>query len=308
MAIYTILSPEELDLIYEQFQLSSNSHCEPISEGTQNSNYLLTDGVNKYVLTVLEHGNISDLILTLQLSQALLNEGLPVAKVYPTIGGDYFFELHDKPIVLSEFIEGEHFEQLNEKQLQQVGTFLAKLHSLSIKVFSRTNKRDHQWQQQVVNTHNNDFSLDEKNLLEEINHCLDDYDFSYLPHSVTHSDLFRDNLIFQGSELKAVIDLYDTAYDSSLYDLAVAVNDCCKHDDPQIQAQNIETLLKAYQAIRPLTDTEQKSWLAMRIKAASVFWLLRLSRWYDPNRESLNNLKDPNEYANLIRNLLNHMQ
>jgi homoserine kinase type II len=97
-----------------------------------------------------------------------------------------------------------------------------------------------------------------------------------LPQANLHADLFRDNVLFDGNHLAGVIDFYNACSGPMLYDLAIALNDWCSHEDGSLDPKRAQALLGAYAALRPFNAAEAELWPAMLRIACVRFWLSRL--------------------------------
>jgi homoserine kinase type II len=85
-----------------------------------------------------------------------------------------------------------------------------------------------------------------------------------LPRGVVHGDLFRDNVLWQGDRLVALLD-WESASDGALiYDLAVTLLAWCCGD--ALDWTLARALVDGYQHVRPITDDEWQgfSW-ALRV-------------------------------------------
>ncbi len=67
-----------------------------------------------------------------------------------------------------------------------------------------------------------------------------------LPRANLHADLFRDNVLFEGTHLTGLIDFYNACSGPMLYDLAIALNDWCSRENGQLDAVRARALLGAY--------------------------------------------------------------
>ena len=70
-----------------------------------------------------------------------------------------------------------------------------------------------------------------------------------LPRGAIHGDLFRDNVMFDGSVLAGVFDFYFAGVDCLLFDIAVALNDwCIDLASGRLAEDRAEALVAAYEA------------------------------------------------------------
>ncbi|MCW5589415.1 MAG: homoserine kinase [Legionellales bacterium] len=306
MAIYTALSEQTILAVVQYYHLGHYQQFAPLSGGTQNSNYVVNCREKSYVITVLESGTLADLNITLQLLEALGAHFFPVPKLYYR---QPLFCYHHKPLIVTELIQGQHEINLSLEQIQQVAFFLARLHTFSNQhEFKRENKRNRIWQMNMIDKLHQQLQPAEKIDLANALAILNNVDFIDLPKGITHSDLFRDNLFFQQQQLISVIDFYDAAYDYYLYDVAVAINDCCQTTEGYVDEKLTQHFLTCYQTLRPFAPLEKKYWPAMQLYAAVNFWLLRLNRFYDEKISQGNLLKDPQIYQLIVRQLISNYQ
>ena len=121
-----------------------------------------------------------------------------------------------------------------------------------------------------------------------------------LAMGVTHSDLFRDNALFEGDELKGIIDFYYACDEYLLYDLAVAVNDWCVDEQGVMDMQRYDALLAAYTQQRALSEQEVTHFNLVLRAAALRFWLSRLQDKLFPREGELTQIKDPDYFQNIL--------
>ncbi len=97
------------------------------------------------------------------------------------------------------------------------------------------------------------------------------------PRGFIHSDLFRDNTLFDGDELKGILDFYELNKDELLFDIAISMNDFCT-DYPSVVLNEEKAMayLEAYSAVRPLTEDEKSCLELYLAMAAGRFWMMRL--------------------------------
>lgn len=95
---------------------------------------------------------------------------------------------------------------------------------------------------------------------------------------IIHGDLFRDNVLWDGERIVAILDFEQASSGSLVYDIAVCINDWCWTAAPRIELA--EALLHGYRAVRPLTDSDRAA-LPVEIRAAAArFTLTRITDVY----------------------------
>ena len=97
------------------------------------------------------------------------------------------------------------------------------------------------------------------------------------PRGFIHSDLFRDNTLFEGDQLNGILDFYELNKDEWLFDIAITLNDfCTEYPDVVLNEEKAIAFLNAYETIRPLTIDERACLELYLAMAAGRFWMMRL--------------------------------
>ena len=97
------------------------------------------------------------------------------------------------------------------------------------------------------------------------------------PKGFIHSDLFRDNTLFNGNQLNGILDFYELNKDEFLFDIAITLNDfCTEYPEVHLNEVKAQAFLAAYETVRPLTDDEKACLEIYLAVAAARFWLMRL--------------------------------
>ena len=90
--------------------------------------------------------------------------------------------------------------------------------------------------------------------------------------------------------------------DAFLFDLAVCLNDWCVHADSRLPKPELhDSLLEAYQRVRPLSAAELRMLPAMLRAGAFRFWLSRLWDLHLPRAATLLKPHDPVPFEKLLR-------
>ena len=150
--------------------------------------------------------------------------------------------------------------------------------------------RDLHWLRAVHHKVLTYISPDDQTLMKN---AVDDFESEFsqhgeLPQGAVHGDLFRDNTLFEGDALGGIIDFYNGCTGDLLFDLAIVINDWASNEDGSLNAERYNAILSAYQARRPLTESERTLWPTMLRMTALRYWLSRLLVVYvDPPAHDL---------------------
>ncbi len=302
MSVYTRVEREQLETFLTHYDLGELLEQQGISDGIENTNYFVTTTKGRYVLTLFESLSAEELPFFLDLMAFLAEHDVPSASPLADADGHYLRTLNDRPAALVERLSGAWVAAPSVVQCAALGRVLGRLNRAG-QAFKgqRPNSRGpHWWRVTSARVMERLPEADARMLQNELayqsSHRLDE-----LPRGVIHADLFRDNALFQGDELTGVIDFYYACTDVLLYDLAVTVNDWCSHGDGTLDSARATAMLQAYNAERPLTDQERKSWPVMLRAGALRFWLSRLQDKLFPRPGEMTHIKDPEEYARVLR-------
>jgi Ser/Thr protein kinase RdoA (MazF antagonist) len=91
--------------------------------------------------------------------------------------------------------------------------------------------------------------------VEEAAAVLPDDRFQALPHTLVHGDIQPANLLFEGTELSAFLDLDWCGWQARIYDLAYAILFCCSLHEGPIDGGNIWSLTQAMDLRRDLLNS-----------------------------------------------------
>jgi homoserine kinase type II len=307
MAVFTPLTRDEVQALIEQFRLGELLDCTGIASGIENSNFFLGTASGNYVLTVFERLPAAKLPFYLGLMRHLAQRGLPVPEPVPTADGALFTHTHGKPVAVVSHLPGKAVIDADPAQCALVGGLLARMHvaAQDYGVF-QPNLRGIGWWKDAaaaLEPHLPDAVFHE--LLEEVifqDGVARTPEYEQLPSGPIHADLFRDNVLFDGSVIGGVIDFYFAGSGPWLFDLAVTVNDWCVDlESGAFDKAKIVALLHAYHAERPLTGGEHSLWRSMLRAAALRFWLSRLYDRHLPRPAAVLHPHDPDRFGRMLR-------
>ena len=301
MSVFTTVTREQLSAWLKNYSVGSPTALEGIPAGIENTNYFVTAGERRYVLTLFEKLRADELPFYLGLQAHLADRGLPAPRPVPDRAGRFFGELNGKPAALVQFLPGKDVAAPSAAQCGQAGAMLARIHLAGHSYGgSMENPRGLAWWKAVAPEILPFLdAADAKLLEEEIRFQSRDPDAG-LPRGVIHADYFRDNVFFQEGAVSGVIDFYFGCTGALLYDVAIAVNDWCVKANGVLDEARAAALIAAYGKSRPYTAAERKAWLAMLRAGALRFWISRLYDFHLPRPGELTHAKDPGHFRAIL--------
>ena len=303
MSVYTEVTYMDLLAFLSDYSVGKLLSYEGISDGIENTNYFVTTEQGKFVLTLFEQHEFDEMGCFLDVMTFFFDHGIPSAHPKADRQGRYLKKLSNKPAALVERLDGRGVcDVASVGQCREIGTVLGRMHVAGLQ-FGRPHatQRGAQWRQQIA-----------KKLLPMLDSASakimrDELDFQAgygklnLPFGLTHSDLFRDNALFDGDELKGIIDFYYACDEYLIYDLAVSINDWCIDETGLLETSRYQAMMAAYIQQRSLTNAERTHWNLVLRAAALRFWLSRLQDKYFPREGELTQIKDPNAFLMILR-------
>lgn len=307
MAFYTALDESELLALLKRYNIGQLSSCVGVSDGIENTTYILDDGAHQWILTLFEDLSAAELPFFTRLMLWLHERHLPVACPLADANGEILQKLSGKPALLFPRLPGQHPRVITPGHCAAIGDFLGRMHAASTGYpEQRANPRGTDWMQQAGERLGGQLSTEDAVLLAEQVANAKHLRALPLPQGLIHGDLFHDNALFENKNLCGVIDFYNACTDMLALDLAIMINDWCAEPDGGLDQLRAQTLLAAYNVHRPLTALEREHWQAVLQLAATRFWLSRLLAEKLPARPGVNYPHKPSsEYrARLLHHLL----
>lgn len=302
MAVFTRVLRDELQSWLADYSVGTLIDFRGIESGIENTNYFVTTSEGEFVLTLFEVLKSQELPFYLNFMAHLANHGIPCPRPIANLQNQYLGELKNKPASLVSRLEGASVLKPNAMHCAKVGKLLANMH-LAGKSYplSMDNPRGPAWRKQAAAQVWEFLSGEESELLQNELDYQDQLDLSALPRGVVHADLFRDNVLFRGTDIGGVVDFYFAGVDTWLFDLAVTVNDWCMALPGELDPERLSAMLYAYSILCPVADAEKKLWPAMLRAAALRFWLSRLYDFYLPRSGEMLKPHDPGHFEKILR-------
>jgi homoserine kinase type II len=288
MAVYTVLSREDISNILNQSGLGNYNRHEGITSGVENTNYFVWSDDNQYILTVFEkRTDIKSLPFVFSFQDFLNKNNIRCPKVL--FGG----EIYKKHYAIFSFLNGGAIDSPTKNNCFQAGIYMAKMHQTSYRFEGQRENPmgTNEWVNLLGKTKK--YLLNQN--IDKIKQIIDFKINNDVIKGCIHADYFPDNVFFDDDEanVSGVIDFYFCCVDYYIYDLAIAMN-------AWTCAQSFKD---GYESIRKLSSEEEKFLLIMRQKAAVRIFLTRLYDWHNTPNEAQIIKKDPQEYWNLIEEL-----
>lgn len=309
MAVFTEVPFAEAAALLAQLGAGQLERLEGIGSGIENTNYFADTSDRRLVITVFERLSRAELPFYLELMQHLARRGLPVPCPLAAASGELIHTLAGKPAAVTPRLAGAPVEHPDEAQLESVAFTLAQLHEAG-RDYPRSQRSTRGlafWQKHApwlaarVGEEARALLATELAHQEEVAASAA---YSALPRGAIHGDLFRDNVLFDGPKLSALLDFYFAATDTFLYDIAVCLNDWCTNADGELLHDRAAPFIAAYERARPLEATERTLLPALLRAAALRFWISRLVDIHQPRDASLLHPRDPGQYERILRHHL----
>ena len=311
MAVYTVLSTNDIVSILRNYDLGALQRFEAISSGIENTNYFLwltsnDQVITQWVLTIFENLSESSLPFFNNLTLHLSRKGFAVPAPMQLNNGQFVFEVSQQHLnkfgVLVPKFEGRCIDRPDVEACRKIAIFTAKMHK-ALSDFPDANNIQHsfKWCKELIGELS---PLIPEEDLQVLNLALTRYQayqalIDECPAGVVHGDLFRDNVLFGNGEISGVIDFYNAGKTAFLFDLAVIANDWAVNfeylpalfssSEASVEGldlqdiydeQKVDVLLAAYESERPFTEIEKRVWPRLMELAAFRFYLSRLKTKY----------------------------
>jgi homoserine kinase type II len=278
MATFTELTLEQAKAVGEAFGLSVATVA-GIPAGSVNSNYRLTlEGGSTLFARVYEEQDASGAELEARLLDHLARSGVATPRPLARPGGAGFTcplprspkvgpwvpagepSEAARPVALFPWCDGEILCQarITPRAAKSVGEKLAEVH-LAGRTFaerkpSRFRIEDMRVRlERIAKAEDRELRAMVPKIRERLDRVEEERNLE-LPAGIIHSDLFRDNVLWQGDTLAAMLDFESACEGSFAYDLMVTVLAWCYGDD--LDERLARAMFEGYAARRPLTSAE----------------------------------------------------
>ena len=308
MSVYTELTTSDITTILDRYQLGTFHAFEGIAAGIENSNFFIDtkkdNSICRYVLTIFERMDASELPYFMRLMKHLAAHGLSCPDVMAQTDGSLLFEFAGKQGCIVSCLPGKTLDQLNTQQLQASGEALATLHRAGSNFpEQRANPTGMQWLDQhiaiVMEKTKQTYGVQAADLLQNELNFQHSCNWRDLPTGVIHGDMFVDNILFEGNQVSGIIDFYYAHHAAYAVDIAITLNAQALLLSDQDKTR-IQAFLNGYESIRPLTPAEHNTLPQILRLTALRFWVSRLYDALFPRDGAMTQTKDPEEYRHKL--------
>jgi len=306
MAVFTSVSDSDARELLTHYKLGELVTLRGITAGIENTNYFLTTTQGEYVLTLFEVLTAEQLPFYIELMHHLAGHGVPVPQPQTQVDGKRLTSLYGKPCAIVSRLSGGYEPDPGPAHCALAGETLARAHLAGSSFDIRQpNLRGLDWWQktipQVLPFLNPAQAELIQTVLAEQTRFAAGPVYKALPYGPAHCDLFRDNVLFDGTfetpKMGGFIDFYFAGWDTWLFDVAVSVNDWCIERHTGVFDQDkLQAWLRAYAAVRPFTTEEKLAWPMLLQAAALRFWVSRLFDFYLPRPAQTLKPHDPRHF------------
>jgi len=303
MAVFTTVSEAELTAWLSDYSLGQLLELQGIASGIENTNYFVTTGNGRFVLTIFEKLTASELPFYLNLMAHLARHGIPCPAPMANRHSQFLGILKDKPACIVSRLAGKSTTAPSEAQCAAMGAMLGQMHIAGQSFLQNMpNARAAAWRAATAPQVRPFLNAGQAALLDSEIALHAQQNLASLPQGVIHADLFRDNVLLIDNRIGGLIDFYFACTDALLYDVAITVNDWCMGSDEVLDTARTQAFLRAYHAVRPLQENERAAWPLMLRLAALRFWLSRLFDLHLPRDGELIHAHDPRHFERVLSN------
>lgn len=189
--------------------------------------------------------------------------GVPTSVPLARLDGQLVSEYRGKPFAVYPWLDGDLLCQarVTPHHCAEVGRALAAVHAASPRVSPLSGGRFriedlHARIEQIERTAPSDLVEGARQIRAKLGHYEAKRNAG-LPQGVIHGDLFRDNVLWQGERLFALLDFESACYGPFAYDLTVTLLAWCYSD--RFEPKLTEAMLRGYHRHRPISLEERRA-------------------------------------------------
>ena len=301
MAVYTKVSEADVVEFLRAYDIGMMEAIHGITQGVENSNYLLITTKAQYILTLYEkRTRREDLPFFLGLMEHVARKGVPCPLPIRNREGFMQQELAGRATTITSFLNGKMAMRIGPTECFELGKALASFHlAASDFPMQRPNALSLSGWKKLAEACLPRADEVQAGLSDVIRLEMDYLQKNWpknLPFGIIHADLFPDNVFFIQSSLCGLIDFYFACNDFLAYDLAICLNAWCFENKSSFNITKAGALIRGYNQVRPLSPDELQAFPLLARGSALRFHLTRLYDWLNQVPGALVRPKDPMDY------------
>lgn len=260
MALLTELSLASAAPLLRRFGLDPTS-IEPLTAGSVNSNFRVLDSAGGvYFARLYEEQDHAGALREHALVAALDEAGVPVVRALEAADGSSLGDFQGKAFAVFPWLDGESLCQgrVTVAACAELGAALASVHLCSARAPSLPEGRFRipDLRERLTRVER----AERASLLPAVSAIRERLDYyegvraQHLEQGICHGDLFRDNVLWQGARLSALLDFESACRSNFAYDLMVTALAWCYGE--RFELPLVRALFDGYQSRRVLPASE----------------------------------------------------
>lgn len=294
MGTFTVLSDDELSALASEFSLGTVQSSRTIEAGTINSNFALETERGRFFLRVNEGKSEDDVAWEARLVGALADAGVATPKPVAARDGRLYAAVPGAPTKFASAFPwrpGAHLHggDVTPLHAEHFGRALATLHVAGLALptaWRRTSIYDHghlvKRFERIEREDDAELAHAQRVLRDELLVIAAAKPIrEAATQGIIHGDLFRDNVLWDGDRISAILDFEQASGGSLPYDIAVCINDWCWDERAGAPRTDLAAmLLRGYTEVRPLTDGDRAA-IPIEVRASAMrFTITRITDVY----------------------------
>lgn len=307
MAVFTQISESDLRELISKYDIGELESFSGISEGIQNSNYIVKTSSAKYILTLFEDERIfNSLPFFFNFKEHLVGSGVPCPAPIHDKNDSMFNEICGRQASFISFLPGKWPRSIKKEHCEEIGKYSALMHKAAESFPENRDdpQADMLLSYKKLQEESADLESFKSGIVAEIEKAADYIKSncpSDLPSGVIHGDIFPDNVLFEDDRLTGIIDFYFSHTGFYVYDLANTLTQWCFEHGAEFNITKSRSLLSAYNKERKLSGDELNALPILASASAMTWFLSRLYSWFNPAEGAMVNQKDPLEQLEKLR-------
>ncbi len=283
MAVLTKITDDEARALVAAYGIHDLRAVEGIPAGSVNSNFALhIDGaVPRLFLRIYEEQDKAGAQHETAMLEHLATAGVPTPAPLRRTDGKLVSSVGGKPAAVFPWRDGQMRCQagVTQEDAKRVGEALARVHLAGADLAAHKGRFDFEHLMERLDRIAHSGSVRFERLVPSLRDALARTQHARdpgIPTGLIHSDLFRDNVLWDGGgRISALLDFESACRGTYAYDLMVCVLSWCVGDD--LKPDLARAMREGYERERALNDAERRGLLAEGSFAALRFTITRIT-------------------------------